>query len=55
MNIIPTAPELAKSTLVTLGGVLLAAFILSRFPTLRAWVAAQSITVQDANKTPLYF
>lgn len=55
MNIIPTVPELAKSTLITLGGVLLAAFIISRFPKVRAYVAAQSISVKDASGNILYF
>lgn len=55
MNIIPTVPEMTKEGLKILGGLLVAAFILSRFPKLRDWVAGQSITVQDANKTTLYF
>lgn len=55
VNILPTVPELAKSTLITLGGVLLAAFIISRFPKVRAYVAAQSISVKDASGNILYF
>jgi hypothetical protein len=54
VSVIPTMPELAKSTLITLGGVLLAAFILSRFPKIRDFVAGQSISVKDGAKT-LYF
>lgn len=54
MSVFPTVPELTKSTLVTLGGVLLAAFILSRFPRVRDFVAGQSISVKDGNKI-LYF
>jgi hypothetical protein len=55
MKIIPTMPELAKSTLITLGGVLLAAFIISRFPTVRAFVAGNSVSVKDASGNILYF
>lgn len=55
MNVIPTVPELAKSTLITLGGVLLAAFIISRFPKVRAFVAGQSISVKDADGKILFF
>lgn len=55
MTILPTVPELAKSTLITLGGVLLAAFIISRFPKVRAFVAGQSISVKDANGNILFF
>lgn len=48
-KIIPTAPEVARETIIVLGGILLAAFILSRFPALRDWVGAQSLTLKDAN------
>lgn len=54
-KIIPTIPELAHSTLVTLGGLLLAAFILSRFPKLGAYVSGQSLTVKDGNGKVLYY
>jgi hypothetical protein len=55
MNIIPKIPEVTHAGLVALGGVLLAAFILSRFPAVRDWVAAQSITVKDGSNKVLYF
>jgi hypothetical protein len=55
MRIIPKVPELAHSTLVTLGGVLIAAFILSRFPKVRDFVAGQSIRVTDSSNKTLYF
>lgn len=55
MKIIPTAPEVARSTLVTLAGVLLAAYILSRFPKVRDFVAQQSIRVTDSSNNTLYF
>lgn len=45
-SILPTGPEVARETLVVLAGVLLAAYVLSRFPKLRDFVSAQSITVK---------
>jgi hypothetical protein len=55
MKILPTVPELAHSTLVTLGGLLLAAFILSRFPKVGAFVAGQSLTVKDGSGKTIYY
>ena len=54
VKIIPTIPEVSREALTVLGGVLLAAFILSRFPALRAWVAGQSITVRDSDNKLLF-
>lgn len=36
-------------------GIIIAAFILSRFPALRDWVAAQSITVKDEKGNVLWW
>lgn len=47
-KIIPTGPEVAREAIIVLGGILIAAYVLSRFPRLRAWVTAQSLTVQDS-------
>ncbi len=55
MKIIPSAPEVAHSALVTLAGVLLAAYILSRIPKAREFVAGQSIRVTDSSNNTLYF
>jgi hypothetical protein len=55
MSVLPTVPELTKSTLVTLGGILIAAFILSRCPKLRNWAAGQSLTVKDTSGKILYW
>jgi hypothetical protein len=52
-KIIPTAPEVGREALIVLGGILVAAFILSRFPRLRDWVAAQSITLKDGSGNTL--
>ena len=45
-NIIPTGPSVARETLTVLAGVLLAAFILSRFPALQKFVTDNSLTVK---------
>jgi hypothetical protein len=54
MKVIPTVPAVAREALTVLAGVLIAAFILSRFPKLRDFVTAQSITVKDANNNILF-
>lgn len=46
-NIIPTAPEVAREALIVLGGVLIAAYVLSRFPALKTYVTANSVTVAE--------
>ncbi|MES2688064.1 MAG: hypothetical protein V4706_14675 [Pseudomonadota bacterium] len=41
MKILPSAPEIARETLIVLGGALVAAFIVGQFPSVRAWMKAQ--------------
>lgn len=53
-SIIPTVPEILRETLIVLGGALLAAYILSRFPKVRDFVTAQSITVKDTSNKILF-
>ena len=53
-KIVPSAPEVAREALIVLGGVLIAAYILSRFPKVRDFVTAQSITVKDSRNNTLY-
>lgn len=53
-QIIPSPVAVAREGLIVLGGVLIAAFILSRFPRLREWVGGQSITVRDPNNNVLW-
>ena len=38
---IPVWHELAKETLIVLGGAVIAAFIVGQFPSLRSWMLAQ--------------
>lgn len=45
-TIIPTGPQVAREALTVLAGVLIAAFILSRFPALQKFVTDNSLTVK---------
>lgn len=51
---IPTPAAVVREGIVVLGGLLLAAYILSRFPKVSAWVAGQSITIKDPQGRVLY-
>lgn len=53
-KIIPTGPEVAREAIVVLAGVLIAAFILSRFPGLQKFVNDNSVTVKDGSGNVLY-
>lgn len=48
-NVIPTPVQVAREGLIVLGGVLLAAFVISRFPKLQTFVQDASITVKDGS------
>jgi hypothetical protein len=51
---IPSAPSVIREGFIVLGGVLIAAFILSRFPALQNFVRASSITVDDKSGNNLF-
>lgn len=53
-KIIPSAPEIGREALIVLGGVLIAAFILSRFPKLQRFVSDNSVTVKDTQGNSLF-
>lgn len=53
-KIVPSVPEVAREGLIVLGGLLIAAYVLSRFPKLRDFVTAQSITVKDSRNNILF-
>lgn len=53
-KIIPTGPEVAREALIVLGGVLIAALILSRFPALQKFVSQNSLTVKADDGSTLY-
>lgn len=40
-GIIPSAPEVAREAIIVLGGAVLAAVVISMFPSLKAWMKAQ--------------
>jgi hypothetical protein len=48
-SIIPTGPQVAREALIVLGGVLIAAFIISRFPALKKFVGDNSLTVNTSD------
>lgn len=41
MSVIPSAPAVAREALTVIAGALLAAFIIGRFPGVKAWVKEQ--------------
>ncbi|MTV36285.1 hypothetical protein [Duganella radicis] len=53
-KLIPAPVEVGREALTVLGGLLIAAFILSRFPKIRDFVAGQSITVKDSSNNILF-
>lgn len=52
---IPTIPEMSREGFKMFAGIVIAAFILSRFPALREWVAGNSLTIRDQAGKDLYF
>jgi hypothetical protein len=53
-QIVPSWTAVAREGLIVLGGVLIAAWILSRFPSLKAFVTDNSLTVKDGNGNNLF-
>lgn len=45
--VVPTPTAVVRESLIVLGGVLIAAFVISRFPALKKFVGDASITVND--------
>jgi len=57
MNIktyLPSAPQVSREVVTVLAGVLIAAFIISRFPKLKGFVEGNCLTVQDQYKNVYY-
>lgn len=52
---IPTLPEMTREGFKMFAGIVIAAFILSRMPALREWVAGNSLTIRDQAGRDLYF
>jgi ABC-type transporter Mla subunit MlaD len=53
-KIIPEPTAVLREGLIVLGGVLIAAWILSKFPALQSFVASNSVTVKKDDGTILY-
>lgn len=53
-QIIPPPHAVLREGLIVLGGVLIAAYILSKFPKAQAFVTGNSITVKSDNGQTLY-
>lgn len=45
-KIVPTVPEVMREALIVLGGVLIASWVLSRFPAVKAFVTSNSVTIE---------
>ena len=53
-KVIPPPTSVLREGLIVLGGVLIAAWVLSRFPQLQKFVRDSSITVDDKNGNNLF-
>lgn len=41
MKILPSVPEIGREALIVIGGAILAALVMSQFPSVRAWIKQQ--------------
>lgn len=48
-EIIPPPVAVMREGLIVLGGILIAAFIISRFPALKSFVVDNSVTLKDGD------
>lgn len=53
-EIIPPPVAVLREGLIVLGGVLLAAYVISRFPAVQKFVMANSVTVKTEDGQVLY-
>jgi len=53
-KVIPTPTAIISEGIIVLGGILLAAFVISRFPSLKTWVSDNSVTVKDGAGNTLW-
>lgn len=53
-NFVPTLPEISKEALTVLAGLLIASYLISRFPAVQRFVASSSITLRDGNDRVLF-
>jgi hypothetical protein len=47
-DIIPPPASVLREGLIVLGGILIAAYVISRFPKLKSFVVENSVTVNDS-------
>lgn len=52
--IIPAPEAVLREGVIVLGGLLIAAFVISRFPKLQQFVTGNSITIKNQNGDVLY-
>jgi len=53
-KIIPEPTAILREGLIVLGGVLIAAWVLSKFPSLQQFVASNSVTVKNSDGATLW-
>jgi len=53
-EIVPAPTALLRESIIVLGGVLIAAYVISRFPALKKFVGDASITVNDTKGNNYY-
>lgn len=53
-QIIPSPVAVGREALIVLGGLLIAAYVLSKFPALQSFVTANSLTVKSTDGKVLY-
>lgn len=53
-TIIPPPEAVLREGVIVLGGLLIAAFVISRFPKLQQFVTGNSITIKNQNGDVLY-
>lgn len=51
---LPSVPQVSREAVTVLAGILIAAFVISRFPALKNFVEGNSLTVKDPNNK-IYF
>jgi len=53
-KVVPTPTAVIREGLIVLGGVLIAAYVISKFPKLQTFVQDSSITVKDGKGSILF-
>lgn len=53
-KVIPGPLDVVREGLIVLGGLLLAAYVISKFPAVQKFVAANSLTVKDGDGKVLF-